>query len=67
MLSSEQEKAELISHKTRTDKLKPSSINSYNYSRCGIDKIDQMTKQYSVKYPTRRWPIAIWYNILNVT
>ena len=27
----------------------------------------EMTKQYSVKYPTRRWPIAIWYNILNVT
>lgn len=25
-----------------------------------------MTKQYSVKYPTRRWPIAVWYNILNL-
>ena len=26
-----------------------------------------MTKFYSVKYPTRRWPVQIWSNVLNMS
>ena len=38
----------------------------YNNTACGVDVADQMTRQYSVKADTRRWPVAVFYNILNL-
>ena len=32
----------------------------------GVDVADQMARQYSVKAGTRRWPVAVFYNILDL-
>jgi len=31
-----------------------------------VDIVDQMTRKYSTKAPSRRWPMHIFYNILNI-
>ena len=47
-------------------KKKPETILYYNSTKYGIDVIDQMARKYSVKSATRRWPIAIFYNIIDI-
>jgi hypothetical protein len=67
LISTLHEKAEVTDHKSKENKRKPSTIHTYNYTKCGVDSVDQMTRVYSVKYPTRRWPLQIFYNMLNLT
>jgi hypothetical protein len=50
----------------RPEKKKPNIIIDYNKTKFGVDALDQMTKQYNVKMPTRRWPVQVFYNILNL-
>ena len=38
----------------------------YNKTKCGVDVADQMAKQYLFKAGTRRWPVAVFYNILDL-
>ena len=38
----------------------------YNKTKCGVDVADQMARQNSVKAETRRWPVTIFYNILDL-
>ena len=38
----------------------------YNKTKCAVDVAGQMARQYSVKADTRQWPVAIFYNILNL-
>ena len=38
----------------------------FNKTKCGVDVTDQMARQYSVKAGTRRWPVAVFYNILDL-
>ena len=38
----------------------------YNKTKCGVDVADQMARQYSVKAGTRGWPVAAFYNILDL-
>lgn len=38
----------------------------YNATKFGVDVIDQMAKKYSVKAPSRRWPVQVFYNILDL-
>lgn len=47
-------------------KKKPNIILDYNRTKCAIDSVDQMTRSCSVKYPTRRWPVQVWNNMLNL-
>ena len=47
-------------------KKKPISVLSYNSQKVGVDSVDQMTRQYNVRAPTRRWPVSVFYNILNL-
>lgn len=47
-------------------KQKPSIITFYNETKCGVDVMDQMVQTYSCKRQTRRWPMVLWYNILDV-
>ncbi|KAK7893479.1 hypothetical protein WMY93_022631 [Mugilogobius chulae] len=35
-------------------------------SKCGVDTLDQMARKYTVKGATRRWPLAVFYNILDL-
>ena len=49
-----------------SEKHKPETIEFYNKTKCGVDVADQMARQYSVKAGTRRWPVAKFYNILDL-
>ncbi|KAI4794052.1 hypothetical protein KUCAC02_032318, partial [Chaenocephalus aceratus] len=47
-------------------KKKPETVEYYNHSKVGVDVLDQMTRQYSVKGGMRRWPVAVFYNVLDL-
>ena len=46
-------------------KKKPETILFYNSTKYGVDVVDQMARKYSVKAPSRRWPVHVLYNILD--
>ena len=48
------------------EKRKPETIEFYNKTKCGADVADQMARRYSVKAGTNRWPVAVFYNILDL-
>jgi hypothetical protein len=48
------------------EKSKPSSILAYNNHKAGVDSVDQMTRTYNVKFASRRWPVQVFLNILNL-
>ncbi|XP_029910704.1 uncharacterized protein LOC115361474 [Myripristis murdjan] len=47
-------------------KAKPESVIYYNNTKYGVEVLDQMARKYSVKASTRRWPVAVFYNILDL-
>jgi len=47
-------------------KTKPASIEFYNRNKCGVDLLDSMARMHSTKSPMRRWPMAVWCNILDL-
>ncbi|XP_051802911.1 uncharacterized protein LOC127533589 [Acanthochromis polyacanthus] len=47
-------------------KRKPSTITQYNSTKCGVDAMDQMVRQYSVRAGTRRWPVSVFYNMVDM-
>ena len=47
-------------------KKKPVSVTDYNKTKYGVDIMDQMARKYSVKTATRRWPVAVFYNLLDL-
>ena len=49
-----------------TTKKKPETVTFYNKTKCGVNIADQMARQYTVKAGTRRWPVAVFYNILDL-
>ena len=50
----------------KTTKKKPKTVTFYNKTKSGVDITDQMTRQYTVKAGTRRWPVTVFYNILDL-
>ena len=62
VLSSQQISVEL----GKSKKKKQQPVEFYNKTKCGVDVADQMARQYSVKAGTRRWPVAVFYNILDL-
>ena len=48
-------------------KKKPSMILDYNSTKGGVDTSDQMLRTYTCKRMTRRWPIAIFSNMLDIS
>jgi hypothetical protein len=44
----------------------PENVAFYNSTKFGVDVINQMARNYSVKAGSRRWPIQIWYNVLDL-
>lgn len=50
-----------VSEQTR----KPEAIEFYNETKGGVDSFDQMCKNYSCSRRTRRWPMAVFYGLLN--
>ena len=44
----------------------PETVEYYNATKYGVDIIDQMARQQSTKVASRRWPLQIFYNILDL-
>ena len=47
-------------------KRKPETVLFYNQTKVGVDVLDQMSRLYSVKAASRRWPLYIFYNVINI-
>ncbi|XP_023816101.1 uncharacterized protein LOC111948254 [Oryzias latipes] len=47
-------------------KRKPNTVALYNTTKCGVDVIDQMMQEYTVRRGTRRWPVAVFYNMIDM-
>ena len=44
----------------------PETVQYYNELKFGVDVIDQMARLYSTKVLSRRWPLQIFYNVLDL-
>ena len=49
----------------RTDN-KPQMLLNYNSTKGAVDTLDQAINSYTCKRKTNRWPMIIFYNILDV-
>lgn len=47
-------------------KKKPIAILDYNSNKCGVDTMDQMLGTYTCKRSTKRWPLAMFYNMTDI-
>ena len=45
----------------------PESVKAYNDSKYGVDIVDQVARKYTVRTSTRRWPIHLFQNTLDLT
>ena len=48
-----------------TRKKLPESVTYYNKTKSGVDNIDQMARLYTSNEAPRRWPLQVFYNILD--
>lgn len=48
------------------DHRKPEIILFYNSTKGGVDIVDQMVRHYSCRVKTRRWPLALFMNCLDI-
>lgn len=48
------------------DKRKPDIITFYNKTKGGVDKVDEMKQSYSVSRKSARWPLTIFFSLLNI-
>ncbi|XP_039299243.1 piggyBac transposable element-derived protein 4-like [Nilaparvata lugens] len=48
------------------ERKKPEIITFYNQTKSGVDTADQMCMTYSVSRNTKRWPMVIFFAMLNV-
>nr|XP_023014742.1 uncharacterized protein LOC111504426 [Leptinotarsa decemlineata] len=46
---------------------KPEIILDYNATKGGVDTVDRLCANYNVARNTRRWPMVVFYSVLNVT
>lgn len=49
-----------------TGKKFPETIAYYNQNKVGVDVLDQMCKNYTVKTSSKRWPFHVFCNILDL-
>uniref|UniRef100_A0AAG5D1Q7 PiggyBac transposable element-derived protein domain-containing protein n=2 Tax=Anopheles atroparvus TaxID=41427 RepID=A0AAG5D1Q7_ANOAO len=52
--------------KIQGPKKKPQMIIDYNKFKGGVDSMDKCLSEYSTKRKTNRWPLAFFYNILDI-
>ncbi|KAJ4446467.1 hypothetical protein ANN_13163 [Periplaneta americana] len=45
---------------------KPHIIDDYNATKYGVDTLDQMCSNNSCSRKTRRWPLCVFYGMLNI-
>ncbi|XP_054290049.1 piggyBac transposable element-derived protein 3-like [Macrosteles quadrilineatus] len=51
---------------TNEEKNKPEIICFYNSTKAGVDLIDMKCAVYSSSRKTRRWPLAVFYRLINI-
>ena len=49
------------------DDKKPDIITFYNATKGGVDMVDQMAGEYDTSRNSRRWPLTVFYSLLNVS
>ena len=47
-------------------KSKPKVVKFYNTEKCSVDAVDSMLRMMSCRSATRRWPVAVWQNLLDI-
>ena len=57
--------ATLTAYQCKQEK-NPETVDFYSKTKCDVDVADQMARQYSVKAGTRRWPVTVFYNVLDL-
>lgn len=50
-----------------TETKKPEMILDYNNTKGGVDTLDKLASNYSCRRKTNRWPIIVFYNILDIS
>ena len=53
-------------HKIDEDTGLPDMILDYNATKAAVDRVDQLCHNYSVQKRRKRWPLAHFYNCLNI-
>ncbi|CAK1598011.1 unnamed protein product [Parnassius mnemosyne] len=53
--------------KINPESLKPEIIEYYNDTKSGVDSVDQKCSVYSCSRRTRRWPMAVFFRILDMS
>lgn len=48
------------------DKKKPEIVTFYNKTKVGVDVVDQLCNNYNVARNTRRWPMVIFFDLVNI-
>ena len=46
---------------------KPEIIQYYNSTIVGVDTMDQMVRYYSTKRMTHRWPMVVFFNMIDIS
>ncbi|KAL7833250.1 hypothetical protein SRHO_G00302680 [Serrasalmus rhombeus] len=49
-----------------SQKKKTETILFYNQTKGGVDTNDQMVGNYTCKRQTQRWPMVLWYNMIDI-
>jgi len=44
----------------------PKTVQFYNKTKFAVDILDQMARRYSTRAAARRWPVHVFYNILDL-
>jgi len=44
----------------------PETVQFYNKTKCAVDILDQIAHRYSTRAAARRWPVHVFYNILDL-
>lgn len=48
-----------------SEKKLPEIISFYNFNKCGVDVVDELSASYNVSRNSRRWPLTIFFSLLN--
>ncbi|KAL7827109.1 hypothetical protein SRHO_G00328270 [Serrasalmus rhombeus] len=57
---------EVIQSPPRKRQTTSAPVTDYNRMKCAVDIMDQKVRAYTVRAGTRRWPVAVFYNLLDL-
>ncbi|XP_021114632.1 piggyBac transposable element-derived protein 4-like [Heterocephalus glaber] len=48
-------------------RMKPEIVTFYKKTKCGVNVVDELCSEYDVSRNTKRWPMVVFYLILNMS